>query len=45
VPAGGSALLVVIDTCAIQVTVADRTAVTRADLETMLEGATFDECA
>ncbi|WP_213000310.1 hypothetical protein [Winogradskya consettensis] len=44
VPAGGSGLAVEIDTCAVQVTVADRTEITRDDLEKMFEGATFDRC-
>jgi hypothetical protein len=44
VPAGGSVLLVEIGSCGIQINVGDRKAITRADLETMFSGATFDEC-
>lgn len=44
VPDGGSVLLVEIGTCGIAVAVQDRTRITRAELETMFTGATFDEC-
>lgn len=42
---GGSALLVEIGSCGIQINVRDRNAITRADLEAMFVGATFDDCA
>ena len=44
VPPGGSVMLVEIGGCGIQIGVKDRTKITRADLEAMFAGATFDKC-
>ncbi|WP_305786640.1 hypothetical protein [Symbioplanes lichenis] len=44
VPPGGSLLLIEAGTCGLEILVRDRTRITRADLETMLTGATVDDC-
>jgi hypothetical protein len=41
---GGSTMLVEVGSCGIVIKVRDRTVITRADLEAMFAGATFDDC-
>ncbi|WP_306205656.1 hypothetical protein [Actinoplanes sp. RD1] len=41
---GASVLTVALGTCGLVVSVKDKTAITRADLETMVAGATVDDC-